>query len=95
LTSIDRDGAGTGYDLALIRSVVDAVQIPVIACGGVGEWDHLAAGITDGGASAIAAANIFHYTENSVYKAKKCLYEAGLNVREPKLGVSHDTGRKQ
>jgi len=87
LNSIDRDGSGRGYDIALIRAVAAAVQIPVIACGGVGEWAHLAQGIVQGGASAVAAANIFHYTENSVYEAKKYLCENGLNVREPTLGV--------
>ena len=86
LNSIDRDGAGDGYDVALIRSVVDAVSIPVIACGGVGEWTHLAEGVTKAGASAVAAANIFNYTENSVYKAKAFLYEEGLNFRAPALG---------
>ncbi len=93
LNSIDRDGAGGGYDIALIRSVVDAVKIPVIVCGGVGEWEHLAQGITEGGASAVAAANIFHYTENSVYKAKKHLFDEGLNVRKPLLGVSYAAER--
>lgn len=87
INSIDRDGTGQGYDIALIQSVVQAVSIPVIACGGVGEWAHLAQGITEGGASAVAAANIFHYSENSVYKAKQYLHQAGLNVREPALGV--------
>jgi cyclase len=88
INSIDRDGQGQGYDLPLIQSVVKAVSIPVIACGGVGEWCHLAEGITQGKASAVAAANIFHYSENSVYKAKQYLYDSGLNVREPVLGVS-------
>jgi len=85
INSIDRDGAGNGYDIALIRSVVDAVNIPVIALGGVSEWGHLAEGAKLGGASAIAAGNIFHYTENSLYNAKKYLFEDGLNVREPIL----------
>ena len=87
LNSIDRDGSGKGYDNALNRAVVGAVKIPVIACGGVGEWAHLAQGIIEGGASAVAAANIFHYTENSVYEAKKYLCERGLNVRKPTLGI--------
>jgi cyclase len=87
LNSIDRDGSGKGYDIALIRAVTGAVTIPVIACGGVGEWAHLAQGIVEGGASAVAAANIFHYTENSVYEAKKYLCEIGLNVRRPTLGI--------
>lgn len=89
LNSIDRDGRGNGYDLDLIRAVVEAVNIPVIACGGVGEWNHLADGLTLGKADAVAAANIFHYRENSVYNAKHYLYQAGLNVREPLLGITH------
>ncbi len=80
LNSIDRDGRGQGYDLELIEAVADRVSIPVIACGGVGEWDHLAEGI-EAGASAVAAANIFHYTENSVRNAKRHLVEKGLPVR--------------
>ena len=80
-----QDGSGHGYDIALVRSVVDAVKIPVIALGGVGEWEHLEEGIVHGGASAVAAGNIFHYTENSVYHAKRHLFESGLNVREPVL----------
>jgi cyclase len=87
LNSIDRDGGGKGYDITLVRTVAGAVKIPVIACGGVGEWAHLAQGIIEGGASAVAAANIFHYTENSVYEAKKYLCEMGLNVRKPTLGI--------
>lgn len=83
LNSIDRDGTGKGYDLNLIRQVSDAVSIPVIACGGVGKWEHFAEGILYGHASAVAAANIFHYTEQSVWNAKKYLYEKGLNVRKP------------
>lgn len=85
LNSIDRDGTGMGYDIPLIRSVVKAVKIPVIACGGVGELHHFAQGIIEGGASAVAAANIFHYTENSVYRAKDYLYKMGIQVREPAL----------
>lgn len=85
IQSIDRDGRGDGYDLPLVRSVVDAVSVPVIALGGVGEWSHLADGLTIGGADAVAAANIFNYTENSVHHAKRVLFEAGLNVRRPRL----------
>jgi cyclase len=89
LNAIDRDGAGNGYDLELIKMASSAVSIPVIACGGVGEWQHFAEGIEIGGASAAAAANIFNYTEQSVYNAKKFLYEKGLNVRKPELVADH------
>lgn len=86
LNSVDRDGCGTGYDIELIRAVTSTVRIPVIALGGVGNWDHFGQGL-DAGASAVAAANIFHYTENSVLNAKRHLYDAGYNVRslEPQL----------
>lgn len=88
LNSIDRDGAGIGYDLPMTRSVTSRVSIPVIACGGVGEWSHFAEGISEGGAAAVAAANIFNYTEQSVFNAKKALHEAELNVRPPNLRES-------
>ena len=81
LNSVDRDGSGRGYDLALIERVVERVSIPVIACGGVGEWAHLAQALESTGVSAVSAANIFHYTENSVRNAKKHLVDSGLNVR--------------
>lgn len=95
INSIDRDGSGKGYDIPLIRSVVREVNIPVIALGGVGTWSHLAQGITEGGASAVVAANIFHYSENSVYKAKKYLYDSGLNVRKPVLGFDVSERKQQ
>lgn len=81
LTSIDRDGAMTGYDLKLTQQVSDAVSIPVIASGGVGEWQHLVDGVVKGHASAVAAANIFHFSEQSTKKAKDFMLAAGLNVR--------------
>jgi len=80
LNSIDNDGAGNGYDLELVKSVSEAVSIPVIACGGVGEWKHFVEGI-EAGASAVSAANIFHFTEHSTKKAKQFLDEAGVDVR--------------
>lgn len=83
--AIDRDGSGQGYDLDLIAKVTAAVSIPVIALGGVGAWEHFAEVIRATGVSAVAAANIFHYSENSVYNAKKYLFDAGLNVRRPAL----------
>lgn len=84
LTSIDHDGNQKGYDLDLIRSVSDAVNIPVIASGGVGNWQHLIDGV-NAGASAISAANIFHYSDQSTKKAKNTLFEAGINVRKPEF----------
>jgi len=85
LTSIDKDGTKEGYDLKLIQQVCENVSIPVIAFGGVGEWQHLVDGITIGKADAVSAANIFHYTEHSTYNAKQYLVKAGLNVRIPKF----------
>lgn len=87
INSIDRDGKGTGYDIDLVDSVVNAVTIPVIALGGVGEWGHFLACIKATKVSAVAAANIFHYSENSVFKAKKYLFDMGVNVRKPTLGI--------
>lgn len=81
LQSIDRDGTGEGYDIPLIRSVSDAVSIPVIALGGVGKFSHLTEGLKEGHASAVAAANIFHFSEQSVIKAKKEMQAAGIDVR--------------
>jgi cyclase len=81
LNSIDRDGMGSGYDLELVKAVTAATRIPVIACGGVGKFAHLAEGALVGGASAVCAANIFHYTEHSTIRAKKVLLEAGVVVR--------------
>ena len=85
INSIDRDGMCNGYDISLINGVSNAVKIPVIACGGVGEWPHLVEGLKNTGADAVAAANIFHYTEQSVYMAKKYMYEHGCNVRNPEI----------
>ncbi len=80
LTSIDRDGALSGYDLELLKAVKGAVQIPVIACGGVGKWQDMVDGIVQGGADAVSAANIFHFTEQSTRHAKRALIQAGLDV---------------
>lgn len=85
LNSIDRDGMKNGYDIELIDSVSKKVSIPVIACGGVGEWQHFADALNKTKADAVAAANIFHYTDQSVYMAKKYLYDKGCNVRSPDL----------
>ncbi len=78
---IEHDGFRKGYDLALLQSMVSAVAIPVIAMGGVFTWQHLVDGILAGGADAVAAANILHYTEHSTKKAKKYMQEQGIDVR--------------
>ncbi len=81
LTSMDRDGVKSGYDLALTRAVADAVGVPVIASGGVGSADDLVAGVTEGHASAVLAASIFHFGEVSIAEAKAALAQAGIPVR--------------
>ncbi len=81
LTSMDRDGVKSGFDLALTRAVVDAVDVPVIASGGVGALQHLVDGIVVGGADAVLAASIFHYGEFTVGEAKKAMAAAGIEIR--------------
>jgi len=81
LTSMDRDGTKSGFDLALTKAVSDAVQVPVIASGGVGNLDHLADGVQQGGADAVLAASIFHYGEYTVQEAKLRMRERGIPVR--------------
>jgi len=81
LTSMDRDGTNDGFDLALTRAVCDAVSIPVIASGGVGNLDHLVEGITKGHADAVLAASIFHFGEYTVGQAKQRMAAAGIEVR--------------
>lgn len=81
LTSMDCDGTKDGYDLSLTRSVSDAVGIPVIASGGVGNLEHLFDGFTQGGASACLAASIFHYREYTIHEAKEYLNDKGVPVR--------------
>ena len=81
LTSMDRDGTKSGFDLALTRAVSDAVPVPVIASGGVGTLDHLADGIQTGGADAVLAASIFHYGEFTVGQAKQHMAGRGIPVR--------------
>jgi len=80
LQSIDRDGTGRGYDLDLLRDVAAAVRIPVVACGGVGRYEHYAEGI-QAGAAAVAAANIWHFKELSDRGGKRALARAGVDVR--------------
>src|SRR5690625_4384674 len=82
LTSMDRDGTKSGFDLELTRAVADAVHIPVIASGGVGSLAHLADGIALGHASAVLAASIFHYGEHTVGEAKAYMAARGIKVRE-------------
>ena len=81
LTSIDRDGTMTGYDIKLTRQVSDAVSIPVIASGGAGNYEHMLEALTNGGASAVAAASIFHFTEKTPLEAKRFLHANGIPVR--------------
>ena len=78
---MDRDGTKTGYDIALTRAIADAVTVPVIASGGVGNLDHLVAGIRDGHATAVLAASIFHFGEYTVRQAKEHMAKAGLPMR--------------
>jgi cyclase len=81
LTSMDRDGSKQGFDLELTRAVADAVAIPVIASGGVGNLDHLVAGVREGHASAVLAASIFHFGEFTIRQAKARMADAGVPVR--------------
>jgi cyclase len=81
LTSMDRDGTKIGFDLELTRAVADAVDVPVIASGGVGTLEHLADGITKGGADAVLAASIFHYGQHTVGEAKALMARDGIPVR--------------
>jgi cyclase len=81
LTSMDRDGTRSGFDIALTRAVADAVPVPVIASGGVGTLQHLVEGIRDGHATAVLAASIFHFGQHSVGEAKAFMARAGLPMR--------------
>ena len=81
LTSMDKDGTKSGFDLELTKAVTSAIDIPVIASGGVGNAQHLADGITKGGASAVLAASIFHFGETTVMDAKQIMANAGIAMR--------------
>ncbi|MCD8520516.1 MAG: imidazole glycerol phosphate synthase subunit HisF [Alphaproteobacteria bacterium] len=81
LTSMDRDGTKAGFNLPLTRAVSDAVSIPVIASGGVGNLQHLVEGVTEGHASAVLAASIFHFGQHTVLEAKQAMRDAGIAVR--------------
>ena len=83
LTSMDRDGTKNGFDLELTRTVADSVSVPVIASGGVGTLDHLVDGVTEGHASAVLAASIFHFGTYSIAEAKAHMKNAGVAVRPP------------
>ena len=81
LTSMDRDGTRAGFNLPLTRAISDAVNVPVIASGGVGNLDHLVEGVTEGGASAVLAASIFHFGDHSIREAKEHMAAAGIPMR--------------
>jgi cyclase len=81
VTSMDRDGTRDGYDLELTRAIADAVDVPVVASGGVGNLDHLVEGVTEGHASAVLAASIFHFGQHSIAEAHAALRAAGLSAR--------------
>jgi cyclase len=81
VTSIDREGTRSGYDLRLTRAIADAVPVPVIASGGVGKLDDFVDGVRQGHASAVSAASIFHFTDQSVIKARSYMRQAGLDMR--------------
>ena len=81
LTSMDRDGTRSGFDLALTRAIAEAVSVPVIASGGVGNLDHLADGVSEGRADAVLAASIFHFGQYSIKEAKQRMKERGIEVR--------------
>jgi len=83
LTSMDRDGTRDGFETVLTNAIVDAVNVPVIASGGVGTLDHLVEGITAGRADAVLAASIFHFGEHTIADAKRALMAAGVTVRPP------------
>jgi len=83
VTSMDSDGTKAGYDLALTRAIADQVSVPVIASGGVGTLGHLVAGVTQGHASAVLAASIFHFGQHSIAEAHAALAAAGIAVRTP------------
>ena len=87
ITSMDRDGTRSGFDLALIRAVSDTVPVPVVASGGVGTLDHLVEGVIQGGASAVLAASIFHFGEFTIAQAKERLAEAGVPIRQISRGA--------
>lgn len=85
INSVDRDGQKNGYDLDLLNDVANSVKTPVIALGGVGEWSHFADALLQTAIDGVAAANIFQYSDQSVFLARKYLFDHGANVRSPSL----------
>lgn len=85
INSIERDGTGDGYDIEMINQVSKNVSVPVIACGGVGDWEDFAEAFEETNVDAVSAANIFQYRDQSVFLAKKFLYDCKFNVRKPDL----------
>ncbi len=81
LTSMDRDGTKVGFDLPLTRAISDAVSVPVIASGGVGNLEHLAEGVLEGQADAVLAASIFHFAEYTIHQAKQYMADRGIEMR--------------
>lgn len=85
LNSVSRDGMKTGYDIEFLAKISNVLRIPIIACGGAGNWDHLAEVLSETNIDAVAAANIFHFQDQSVYLARKHLASKGLMIRPPSL----------
>jgi cyclase len=92
ITSIERDGTMSGYDLDLIEAIVQTVNVPVIASGGAGNYQHMVDAVTKGGASAVAAASIFHFTEQTPAGAKSALAAAGVPVRQSLHALNGQAG---
>jgi len=90
LTSMDRDGTGEGFDIALTRAIADAVTVPVIASGGVGNLDHMVEGIRDGHASAVLAASIFHFGTYTIAQTKRYMAEHSIAVRPSPAGQDRE-----
>ena len=85
INSIDKDGTKTGYDINLLKKVEKISKIPIIACGGVGEWNHMYEAFQKTNIEAVSAANIFHHSDQSIYHAKKFLHDKNINVRKPDI----------
>ena len=94
INSIDNDGAGNGYDNALIETVYNLVDIPLIALGGVGKWEHFEDCMKNFKNISVSASNIFQYTENSVYNAHKYLNRKKMNVRPPYIETIIKSGEE-